>query len=202
MHAPFPNLAFAIAFVGILVAGLGYAAYVDWTTMKVPKWLTVGLFGTGIAMNVIRGAWLGAEGHAVWILDGDNAFIGAMDGLLRSLAGFALGFALFFGFWIFGLGGGGDVKLVGATGAWLGWSAVLISVILSLPFLVLVTLLVSGYRIAGGKLPQTAIATAVQPGGRRRSVTTYSLPFALGAFVVLSIIMVEYAKFLNAATSG
>ena len=51
MHAPFPNLAFAIAFVVILVAGLGYAAYVDWTTMKVPKSPTVSHFGTFIVVQ-------------------------------------------------------------------------------------------------------------------------------------------------------
>lgn len=194
----FPNLPFAIAFVGILVAGLGYAAYVDWKTLSVPKRLTVGLFGIGIAMNVVRGAWLAAEGRPVWILNADNAFLGALDGLMLSLAGFLVGFALFFAFWIFGVGGGGDVKLVGATGAWLGAFFVLVSVILSLPFLVLVTVVVSGYRIMRGKLP----ATALQSGNRKRAVTTYSLPFALGVYVILALLMVEYAKMLNAAVAG
>jgi Flp pilus assembly protein protease CpaA len=198
----FPNLPFAIAFVGILAAGLAYAAYVDWTTMKVPKGLTIGLLASGVLLNGVRGAWLAAEGNRVWIINEPNALLGALDGLLMSITGFLLGFVLFFGFWIFGLGGGGDVKLVGATGAWLGWYFVLISVILSLPFLVFVTVLVSGYRIFSGKLPQTAVTTGIQAGGRKRSVTTYSLPFALGVYVILSVMMFQYVKDLNAAASG
>ena len=190
MHPPFPNLAFAIAFVGILVAGLGYAAYVDWVTLKVPKWLTLGMLGCGVAINAIRGAWLGAEGHPTWILDADNAAVGALDGLLLAVAGFLVGFVVFFAFWIFGLGGGGDVKLVAATGAWLGWFIVLVAIALSLPFLVAVTVVVSAWRISGGRLP----ATAVQGGTRQRTITTYSLPFAMGVGVVLTILMVAYVK--------
>jgi Flp pilus assembly protein protease CpaA len=178
----FPNLAFAAVYLGILVIALGYAAYVDWTTLKVPKQLTVGLLGTGLVVNVIRGAWLGSEGRPGWLLDG-GMVAGAFDGLLFAMVGFLVGFALFFVFWIFGLGGGGDVKLVGASGAWLGWQGVLIGVGLSLPFLVLVTVLVSGYRMSRGKLP----ATALQGSNRKRAVTTYSLPFALGVYSVIAI---------------
>jgi Flp pilus assembly protein protease CpaA len=96
---------------------------------------------------------------------------------------------LFFGFWIFGLSGGGDVKLVGATGAWLGCNLLLIGVLLSLPFLVVLTLLVLGYRLAKGKLPKLAATTEVK--GRKRTVTTYSLPFALGVYVVLFVWMLR-----------
>jgi Flp pilus assembly protein protease CpaA len=202
MPQPFPNLPFAVAFVGILIAGLAYAAWVDWTTLKVPKWLTVGLFAIGVVMNVIRGAWLGAEGQPTWLSDEGNLVLGALSGLLWSLAGFLLGFALFFVFWIFGLGGGGDVKLVAATGAWLGALPVMISIAASLPFLILVTLLVLTYRMTSGRLPQVATATAMQGGGRRRSVTTYSLPFALGVYVVLGSLMFGYVKALNAAAAG
>jgi Flp pilus assembly protein protease CpaA len=193
MHPPFPNLPFAIAFVGILVAGLGYAAYVDWTTLKVPKWLTMGLLGTGVVMNMVRGAWLGAEGHPIFILNADNAALGALDGLILALTGFITGFVVFFAFWIFGLGGGGDVKLVAAAGAWLGWFIVLVGIALSLPFLVVVTVVVSAWRISGGRLP----ATALQGGVRTRTVTTYSLPFALGVGVILTILMVQYVNQLN-----
>lgn len=195
----FPNLPFAIVFVGILAAVLGYAAYVDWTTMKVPKWLTIGVLGCGVLLGVVRGAWLGAEGNTVWLLP-DGAFLGAIDGLLLALSGFVLGFILFFGFWIFGLGGGGDVKLVAATGAWLGWFYILCAIALSLPFLVIVTVFVMGYRLTGGKMPQTAVTTGFQAGGRRRSVTTYSLPFALGVYVILSWMMVQYVNHMNAGS--
>src|SRR5438270_8400 len=45
---------------------------------------------------------------------------GALDGLLFALAGFGLGFALFFVLWVLGACGGGDVKLFAALGAWVG----------------------------------------------------------------------------------
>ncbi|HXD85407.1 MAG TPA: A24 family peptidase [Urbifossiella sp.] len=182
---------FAIAFVGILVVGLGYAAYVDWTTLKVPKWLTIGLLALGIAMNLARGGWLGRDSD-------DGLGLGLLNGFLFSLAGFALGFALFFLLWIFGLGGGGDVKLVAATGAWIGWLPVLLSIALSLPFLILVTVLVSVYRMGSGKLPPTA----VQGGGRRKAVTTFSLPFALGTGIIVTVLMVQYANSLKAGEPG
>jgi prepilin peptidase CpaA len=188
----FPNLPFAIVFTAVLMAGLGYAAYVDWVMLKIPKWLTIGLFGSGIVMNMVRGGWLAAEGQPVWIINGDNAALGALDGFLLALAGFITGFGVFFVFWIFGLGGGGDVKLVGATGAWIGWLMVLMCIALSLPFLVVVTVLVSAWRITSGKLP----TTAMQGGSRRRTVTTFSLPFALGVAVMMSLLMVRYVNSL------
>jgi prepilin peptidase CpaA len=41
-------------------------------------------------------------------------------GLLVGLGGFATGFGLLFLMWLTGSGAGGDVKLMGALGAWLG----------------------------------------------------------------------------------
>ncbi len=53
--------------------------------------------------------------------------------LFNSAAGFALGFAIWIGFWILGMLGAGDVKFFAAAGAWLGpgpaWRAALIAAI-------------------------------------------------------------------------
>ena len=67
MQPYFPNLAFAVLFVTVLAVGLAYAAWIDWTTMRVPKWLTMGLLGTGMLMNAIRGGWVAAEGANGWL---------------------------------------------------------------------------------------------------------------------------------------
>lgn len=55
------------------------------------------------------------------------------QGLVASLLGGALGFALFIGFWPVGLIGAGDVKLFAAIGVWLGpsttWTAAIATVL-------------------------------------------------------------------------
>jgi hypothetical protein len=86
---------------------------------------------------------------------------------------------------------------VGATGAWLGFYFVILAIFLSLPFLVILTLLLSGYRIiAKGKLPQPVAAT--EKKARKKSGTTYSLPFTLGVYVLLTVLMIIYVQALNA----
>ncbi len=66
------------------------------------------------------------------------------DGLLFSLAGFGTGFGILFILWIIGGGGGGDVKLMGAVGAWLG------------PYLTLIVFVASGFLAAFGQVVMTA----------------------------------------------
>src|SRR5262245_15375967 len=108
MEPFFPNLAFAIVFVAVLAVGLALAAWRDWTTMTVPKRLTVGLLGAGLLLNVVRGTWLAAEGVDGWLPSAGMPLLGTLDGLLFSLSGFGVGFGLFFLLWIFGVAGGGD----------------------------------------------------------------------------------------------
>lgn len=72
----------------------------DLLTRRIPNWFTFPAMLLGIA----------AQG---WFYGG----WGALDGL----AGLALGFALFFPMYLFGYMGAGDVKLLMAVGAWMGW---------------------------------------------------------------------------------
>src|SRR5262245_43717118 len=121
MEQPFfPNLPFAAAFVLLLAGGLAYAAWRDWKTLVVPKWLSLSILGAGVLANVVRGGWMALDGQRVLALGPSNVAVGSVDGLLFALAGLLCGFVLFFVFWIFGICGGGDVKLVAAVGAWLG----------------------------------------------------------------------------------
>src|SRR5262249_137668 len=122
MRHPFfpPEPVFAWAFCAVLVLLTGLACYTDLRRLTIPKSLTLTALALGLLMNLVRGAWLGATAEAVWTLGAHGGLVGALDALLFSLAGFAVGFGLFFLMWVLGTCGGGDVKLFAALGAWVG----------------------------------------------------------------------------------
>jgi prepilin peptidase CpaA len=81
-------------------AGTALAAcFVDVRTRRIPNALTLGAAAIGVA-------------SATWS--------GGAAGALTSGAGWIAGLALFLPFFLLGGMGGGDVKLLGALGAWLG----------------------------------------------------------------------------------
>jgi Flp pilus assembly protein protease CpaA len=121
MKAPFfPDLAFGWTFYLALVSITLIAAWIDWKKLIVPKVLALIMLGTGIIFNLVRGGWLGANGQPGNYFGQTGLFWGLTEGFLFSLAGFAVGFGLFFALWVLQTCGGGDVKLFGAMGAWLG----------------------------------------------------------------------------------
>ncbi len=195
MQVPFfPGPVFGWIYVAILVAILGTAAGTDLRSFRVPKWLTVPALGLGVVVNVVRGAWLGSQGLAAWSLGAHGAWVGGLDGLLFSLAGFAVGFGLFLLMWILGVCGGGDVKLFAALGAWVGPAlalcvlAVSVGVVLVLVFGRLAVSLVAGdWTKVQGKLLR---GQARPRGGRgqpqpKSRLLGFSLPLAVAATVVL-----------------
>lgn len=84
------------SFIGAFVVT---AAFADLRWRKIPRWLTVAAFVTGLAVHAFRG-WTDFWSAAA-----------------TALLGFAIGLALF----SLGAIGGGDVKLVTALGAMLGF---------------------------------------------------------------------------------
>jgi prepilin peptidase CpaA len=121
-HRFFPEPTFGWVYYGLLVAFLAVASFTDLRALRIPNPLTVAMLFTGLVLNIARGAWLGAEGtdQGVWVLGPHGSLVGGLDGLLWGLAGFATGFGLFFLMWMLRTCGGGDVKLFGAVGAWVG----------------------------------------------------------------------------------
>jgi prepilin peptidase CpaA len=138
---PDPVTVFAWTFYVVLVGITIIASYTDLRRLSIPKELTLTGLALGILFNTVRGGLLGAEGHRVWLLGENGALLGLLDGFLFALAGFVVGFALFFIMWILGTCGGGDVKLFGALGAWVGGRAVIYILVLTLLLLVLVSVL-------------------------------------------------------------
>jgi prepilin peptidase CpaA len=180
----FPDPVTGWVFLAGLTALLAIASYTDQRFMKVPKWLSLPALVLGLLASAVRGAMLGATGSPVWLLTAEGATTGAIDGLLFALAGFAVGFVLFFGMWLMGVCGGGDVKLFAAIGAWIGpvlVVAVLAASLVVLWFVVLgvmISRLMRGRRLAmrGGQ-PAT--------GPRSPIIIKYSLIATLGAIPVL-----------------
>ncbi|WMT39937.1 prepilin peptidase [Paenibacillus sp. D2_2] len=76
----------------------------DIKSMKIPNKITLSGFIIGISYHAVTGG---------------------MDGILFAIKGAAAGFVLMFIMYLFRAVGGGDVKLFGAIGAWLGVSLTL-----------------------------------------------------------------------------
>jgi prepilin peptidase CpaA len=87
--------AFHIVVAGVALVAVGW----DVATRRIPNALT---FGAALAALVV------------------HAWVGGWNGAGIALAGWAAGVALFFPVFALGGMGAGDVKLLGAVGAWLG----------------------------------------------------------------------------------
>lgn len=83
---------------------LTVAAYIDWKEHRVPNWLTYSALLCGLAFHVMTGGVAGLG----------FSLLGAFAGLATLIVLYALG----------GMGAG-DVKLMAATGAWIGATATL-----------------------------------------------------------------------------
>jgi Flp pilus assembly protein protease CpaA len=200
-HPFFPGLLFGWAFYLVLTGLMVVAAYTDLRRMIIPKQLTLGALALGVVFNLVRGAWVGAngEGTGVWLLGANGLFVGALDGLLYAAAGFAIGFGLFLIMWLLNTCGGGDVKLFAALGAWIGPA-------LSVPVLagtIVLVIVFSIARLAWGALTRgfgrtarvysskEAAKTRKQLGkdpaaaARKPRLMTYSLPAAVSVAVIL-----------------
>ncbi len=94
----------------ILIFLLLAAAFMDAKDKRIPNILTFPLILIGLILNII---------------------INGISGIGFSFLGFLLGLAIFFIPFAVGLMGGGDVKLMAAIGALMGWKFTLISAIFS-----------------------------------------------------------------------
>jgi prepilin peptidase CpaA len=167
----------------ILVACIALAAaLLDVRTRRLPNWLTVSACAAGLVFQVSRGGFAG---------------------LGTALGGFAVGFGILFVLWLIGGGGGGDVKLMGALGVWLGPLPTLVLFFLSAFFTALGMIAVlsgaafqHGYshvrRRYLGRAPARASGAsagseaAAQERLLKRRVIPYALPVAFGTWLVVA----------------
>ncbi len=85
--------------IAILIPGILYAAWIDYSQQRVPNWLNGALAACGIATQAVFFGWSGVQ---------------------ASLLGLLVGFGLLIVPWLMHGMGAGDVKLMAAIGAWLG----------------------------------------------------------------------------------
>lgn len=167
------------------------AAWFDLRTKKLPNLLTVPVFVAGFTFAVARGAL--ASGTP-----------GALHGGLFSLGGFAIGFGVLFILWLIGGGGGGDVKFMGALGAWLGvtmtvqvlFLSALVAGMLSIGVLLVQTFRTglgrvqrrygAGSRSHGASRPKNT-ESARQERAVRRRLMPFAVPAALATWTVLIV---------------
>lgn len=201
----FPGPLFGWAFYVVLVGLLAVAATIDLRRLVIPKWLTLTALALGLLFNAVRGACLGGD-SGVWLFGPYGPVVGAIDGLLYGLSGFAIGFSVFVLLWVLGTCGGGDVKLIAALGAWIGppLTAPVLAGTVILVIVFSVARLFWGATTRGFSATRRAysVQEAPRPGkktsGRaaikrpRRRLMSYSLPVAVSvACILLWVFRVE-----------
>jgi len=171
-------------FVAAVAAFTTTAAISDWRTRKLPNWLTVPALLVALLMHTA---------------------VNGFAGLGFSLLGSATGFGFLLVLWLTGGGGGGDVKLMGALGAWMGAGLTLHVLIVStaLAAVATVALLLGGMvnrgfgfvrrrYLAQGSSGSSSCRDAADPDVRRqqrqrRRVMPFAVPVAIGTWLVLAI---------------
>lgn len=193
-RAFFPDPAFGWVYCTALGLLTCVAAYADTRTAKIPNRLNLVILAVGFLANVIRSAWMGAEGKPLWVFETGSLWLGLLDGILFALLGFVVAFGAMLAVWIFGLCGGGDVKLLAAIAVWIGFDLNLILIWLAS---VVVLFFWTGARVFSRGLTPKGLNRTLEdikkrPGrdgtvpARRNPVrVTYSVPVAVATIVVL-----------------
>jgi len=134
----------------------------DLKSRRIPNWLTVSAAILGLVYHIATGG---------------------IAGLLLSLGGFATGFGFLLLLWLTGSGGGGDVKLMGAVGCWLGAFTTLLVFIGSAGAAVICMLAVILWSNAskndGAKVADGAAGGAVVQSSVMKQTIPYAVPVAM-----------------------
>ena len=146
-----------VAFIVCVSVFTLVAAICDTRTRKVPNRLTVPALVGGIIFRLV------ADGT---------------PGLGEAGLGFVIGFGTLFVLWAVGGGGGGDVKLMGALGVWLGFKATLAVLICSAFISLMVTIVVWFAALFRSKRSSSE---------HQKHTIAYALPIALATWLVVSL---------------
>ncbi len=117
-----------------------------------------------------------------------------LDGLWTALSGFATGFGILFVLWMIGTAGGGDVKLMGALGPWMGAMLTLKVLFFALVFVTVGTFGIVAYAALSNGIRRTKTQylrqkTTSETSGERqkRRVMAFAAPVALGTWCMVAL---------------
>jgi len=133
MHSNAWNLAWTLVLAILAVAVAIVAGWLDWRLRRIPNWLTVPALGTGLVINMLAWGWSGTK---------------------AALEGAGLGLALLLPFVLMRGLGAGDWKLMGALGAWLGPSRLIV--------VLLGTVLIAGVMAIGQMIRHRRVKETLQ----------------------------------------
>jgi prepilin peptidase CpaA len=153
------------------------AAIWDVRTERLPNWITVPAAAAGLLFHTVAGAF----GHDSWLR-------GGWDGLQHALLGLAVGFLPLFVLWLVGAGGAGDVKLMGAVGAWLGAELTFYTYVGSVLAAGLVSIGLLAWSFWRPAPIVTSKSAPAATGARVRNwrAVPYGLPVALATWLVMA----------------
>lgn len=152
------------------------AAVTDWRERRIPNLITLPAMVLGMAF------------HAV---------LPSGEGLLFALSGFALGVLLLILPYLLGGGGMGDIKLLGALGAWLGpkWllvafaTGILVGVLLTLVCLITNRPLEDLLCLRRNKDAWQAPRSGKIPYLRNRKSLPFAVPLAIGTCLMVGLVL-------------
>lgn len=158
-----------LPFIGIAIL-MTIAVVIDVKTRRIPNWLTVSAFVCGVLYHAVTNGW---------------------QGVGFAMGGFGVGFGILLVLWLVGGGGGGDVKLMGAVGAWVGPLCTLFIFLGSAVFAVFcVIVLVTRNKIKGKRnedfKPTPATVPDIPTNGRTaiKQYIPYAVPVAMASWTV------------------
>lgn len=169
---PYLNASQIVFLIAVLLFTV-VAAVSDIRTRKIPNKITVPMCLAGLVYQV---AWF------------------QLDGLWTALGGFGTGFGILFVLWMIGTAGGGDVKLMGALGPWMGAMLTLKVLFCALVFVTVGTFAIvacsaisTGVRKTKSQYLKHGAATETTGERQKRRVMAFAAPVALATWSMLAI---------------
>lgn len=168
-----------VFYVAAVASFVLVAAVSDYRTRRLPNWLTVPACGAAIVLHTV---------------------VNGLTGLQFAALGFATGFSILLVLWFIGGSGGGDVKLMGALGAWLGASLTIHVFLFTAALAAVLTSVAVSYGMLSrgfGSLRRSLSASTAGSTGhgqgsrtgskvRQRRGMPYAVPVAAGTCLVLA----------------